>query len=521
MQRSGAPDGEACGVAASAPSPLVASESAVDDAATRAVAPCLPPLQRDTVLHIFGLLTCEERARASLVSRGWREALADSSLWATVDLRAVTVPRRLATVLTAIVARAPRCLRTLLLPDALEPESPYFWRRPRFEFVDVLNAVVANPHLLRLRCHVLHLGVNEVERILAAAPGLTSLEAALSLSELLSVVDTDTASHEHARALRLLQREPPFGCVKMLSLDADAGGYFGHWHRFGGLSAWLPLWTAHADLRELSIGYAELDTTAFGGVVQLAVDRQLHAVEFFACEFVGGNCIWPLVQLLTDDLELRKLSFYSEGSGIFESEMDEDDAGVVYEAFLNALIASFLRVLSLEQCGVEYFGPNIIEVLVGHEYLEELCLMADIRSNDDESDADDSSEEVSFATAIGHLIRVDSPALRKLKLTCWMRNAEALSLFEALPHNTHLLSLEIAESYMTAAFLREVVFPAVRANESLQMLHITCDDPDLDAIIEDIELAWPVMDELRNFVHDRAAAAAAVRAAERASGEQE
>ena len=503
MQRSGTPDGEKRVAAASPPLEASEWEDVGIGAATHvaAVAPCLPPLQRDTVLHIFGLLTCEERARASLVSRGWREVLADPCLWATLDLRAVTIPHRLATVLAGAIARAPRCVRTLLLPDTLEPEPPYYyWRPSRFVFANVLDAVVANPDLMHLRCQLLCFSLNKVERMVAAAPCLTSLD---------HTTDIDTASLEHARVLQLLRGEAPFSCVRVLSLDADSGGYNDHWHRFGGLSAWLPLWAAQTDLRELSIGYAELDVTTFGGIVQLAVSHQFHAIEFFGCRFVGGRCIRPLIQLLSDDHELRSLSFCSEGSGILESAEEEDDEPAVHAALLDALAVSSLRVVSLEQCGIEYCGPNIIQVFVGHPFLEELSLMADIRSDNDDADSDDSSEQFSFATAIGELIVFDSPALRKLKLTCWMRDAEALPLFAALPHNTHLLALEIAESYMTAAFLREVVFPAVRANTSLRVLYIHCDDPELDpAIVAETELAWPVMDELRDFVRGRAAGVA-------------
>ena len=499
--------------------PREVSQPVDSRAATRvaAVAPCLPPLQRDTVLHIFGLLTCEERARASLVARGWREVLADPSLWATLDLRAV-IPHRLATVLAGAVARAPRCVRTLLLPDTLEPEPRYYyWRPPRFKFANVLDAVVANPDLLHLRCQLLGFSLNEVERMVAAAPRLTSLEVFLRLSAPFHTTDIDTASLEHARVLQLLRGEAPFSSVRVLSLDADSGGYVDHWSRFGGLDAWLPLWAAQVDLRELFMGYAELDVTTFGGVVQLAVDRQFRAIEFFGCRFVGGRCIRPLIQLLSDDHELRSLSFCSEDSGILESAEGEDDESTVHEALLDALAVSSLRVVSLEQCGIEYCGPNIIQVFVGHEFLEELSLMADVRFDNDDADSDDSSEEFSFATALGELIAFDSPALRKLKLTCWMRDAEALPLFASLPHNTHLLYLEIAESYMTAAFLREVVFPAVRANTSLRMLHIHCDDPDPDpAIMAETELAWPVMDELRDFVGGRAAGVAG-----HASSEQE
>ena len=261
-----------------------------------------------------------------------------------------------------------------------------------------------------------------------------------------------------------------------------------------------------------------LDSTSFGSIVEVAVNLQLRALHFFVCPFVGGRCIRPLVQLLVQDAELRELSFYNEGNSILESdELDGDVERAVHDALLDALASSSLRVVSLKQCGIEYFGANIIQIFVGHPFLEELSLMSDFR--DDNGGPNAEGEEFSFATALGELVAFDSPALRSLRLAGQLRE-RALPLFDALPHNTHLQHLELNGSCMNAEFLREVVFPRVRENTSLLVLNIHFDGPDFDndADDADYQLAWPIMDELRDFVRDRAAAAAAVG---RAPGEAE
>ena len=176
----------------------------------------------------------------------------------------------------------------------------------------------------------------------------------------------------------------------------------------------------------------------------------------------------------------------------------------MHHALLDALTASSLRVVRLEQCGIEYFGANIIQVFVGHPFLEDLSLESDFR--DDNGGPNALGEEFSLATALGELVAFDSPALRTLKLAGQLRE-RALPLFDALAHNTHLQHLELNGSCMNAEFLREVVFPRVRANTSLLVLNVHFDGPDFDneADDADYQLAWPIMDELRDFVRDRAA----------------
>jgi hypothetical protein len=48
-------------------------------------------------------------------------------------------------------------------------------------------------------------------------------------------------------------------------------------------------------------------------------------------------------------------------------------------------------------------------------------------------------------------------------------------LFEALPLNTHLRTLDVSWNDMNAAFAHDVLLPAVRANTSLRTLHAQSD----------------------------------------------
>ena len=73
--------------------------------------------------------------------------------------------------------------------------------------------------------------------------------------------------------------------------------------------------------------------------------------------------------------------------------------------------------------------------------------------------------------ALGRLIAANSPALKELKCdSSNLRDAGLRPLFEALPHNTHLRSLDITNNNVSHRFASEVVLPAVEANTSLREL---------------------------------------------------
>jgi hypothetical protein len=79
------------------------------------------------------------------------------------------------------------------------------------------------------------------------------------------------------------------------------------------------------------------------------------------------------------------------------------------------------------------------------------------------------------AAALGALVAANAPALQALHVSGEEVTEEGLvPLFDALPANTHLRMLSCAydRNGATAAFARELLLPAVRANSSLHALYM-------------------------------------------------
>jgi hypothetical protein len=76
--------------------------------------------------------------------------------------------------------------------------------------------------------------------------------------------------------------------------------------------------------------------------------------------------------------------------------------------------------------------------------------------------------------ALGALVAANAPALVILDLReCDLQEAALGPLVDALPANTHLVGVMLGEVAASAAFLRERLLPAVRANTSLRDIDIT------------------------------------------------
>jgi hypothetical protein len=84
--------------------------------------------------------------------------------------------------------------------------------------------------------------------------------------------------------------------------------------------------------------------------------------------------------------------------------------------------------------------------------------------------------------ALGALVAANTPSLQLLFVTfCHLGDAGMRPLLEALPHNTHLECLVCDGNGMSAAFARDLLLPAVRANTSLVVFNAGNDH---DAAVE-------------------------------------
>jgi hypothetical protein len=75
--------------------------------------------------------------------------------------------------------------------------------------------------------------------------------------------------------------------------------------------------------------------------------------------------------------------------------------------------------------------------------------------------------------SLGALVAANAPTLHELALAGWsLGDAGMRPLVLALPHNTHLRTLDMSSNDISAAFARDVLLPAVRSNTSLRSLFI-------------------------------------------------
>jgi hypothetical protein len=85
--------------------------------------------------------------------------------------------------------------------------------------------------------------------------------------------------------------------------------------------------------------------------------------------------------------------------------------------------------------------------------------------------------EAAAGAALGALVAANAPALTVLDVSSSnLDDAGLRPLFEALPANTHLRTLNVSYNNTSAAFARDVLLPAVRANTSLTKLLALYDD---------------------------------------------
>ena len=162
----------------------------------------LSPLPRGFVRAMF-LLLPDTRLRCIEVNRAWRALLADTTLFASLDLSSSSGLARFSpTMLRAAVAKAGGQLRTLDLTGEPIVDCP----QPTRLMLELVAASSATLTHLRLDTGQ-YFSVDGLRRLLQEAPALELLEAS-SL-----VVDQD---HQVVRAV--LRNEPPFQALRLRRL---------------------------------------------------------------------------------------------------------------------------------------------------------------------------------------------------------------------------------------------------------------------------------------------------------------
>jgi hypothetical protein len=409
----------------------------------------LAPLPHALALAVFALLPVDQRLRCREVCRGWRAVLTEEvSLWRRLDLSACGVsPNHEVTdgLLRAAAARAAGHLETLDVSGCCDALS-------HAALLRVVRANSASLRELHLRfsvdfpADVPAFPAAHVEALLRAAPGLRACPAVVYTSQV-----------EVARAM--LRADPPFAALRLECLCL--GGLVDD----GLLDADEVLELA-ADLAacpfirafELSNAMLDVDApTALDALVDAALARRLHTLRLLDCELPEAST--PALARLLGGGALAELEIQGDGDALFH---DAPDPAVLAHALRTCSTLTALKLSSVQLWHEPAAATALVDALTGHASLRTLKLSQNWMRMEDRAAA---------GAAFGALVAANAPALTELDVSsCDLGDAGLRPLFEALPANTHLRTLNCGGNQLSDAFVRDRLLPAVRANTGLREL---------------------------------------------------
>ena len=435
---------------------------------------------------IFGLLPADMRARCACVCPTWRTWLADESLWRRLDLskRAGVTCTVTDAALRAAAARAHGGLQALNL-------AGHSFKSPRFAQAAqqgglteeaLLEMVAANAETLRELVHT------TASVSLPREPRSPLVESLARAAPRLRVFHADVLG-SLPDFVPMLRGEPPYAALRVHHAHAFAADDE-NWFDDDELHAFAAAIAGHSWLSSLQLDPFPLNEPArVGALADAALACGLHKLRLCACSLSAASV--PALARLLGGTALRELY-------IDQMNRDEEGGGFaageprLFDAPGAALFAAALRAnRTLESLTVNYAGmwrdadsaaatAVILGALTGHPSLRELDLSVNVCAP---------SAAHIVGAALGALVAANAPALHKLRFfMCEIPDDGLTPLYDALPANAHLRSLDVEACHMTGALLRSRLLPAVRANTSLthlQMGHgvfVSMEQPLLEAV---------------------------------------
>jgi hypothetical protein len=371
------------------------------------------------------------------VCRGWRDALLERSLWLRLDLsKASGGLARPATegLLRAACGRAGGQLQSLNVTQC-----------PGITQEALLAVVTANAGALR--------ELHAWTVFNADPPEFAHTEELLRAAPQLRVLTADVDCEVVADVQRLLRNEGAFAplCVRKLEVTLDTQT------EAAVLSLAADL-AAHRSLTDVSLVAAPLDTpAALDAVVAAALANRFSALALEACRLYPASV--PALARLLCGVALHTLRIENDEMPL----LDAAAATVLSNALRTNRTLTRLVLVDIAL----WHDPAVAVTLLGSVTAH--CSLLQVSLNDAIGNAQDAA-----GAALGALVAADAPALRVLDLEeCGLEEAALGPLFDALPANTHLRILQLSEVTASAAFVRNRLLPAVRANTSLTRLEMT------------------------------------------------
>jgi hypothetical protein len=416
----------------------------------------LSPAQLALALNIILVrLPVKTRLRCAEVCRAWRDAAAERSLWLRLDLREGFDRDTLVSdaLLRAAAARAGGQLQALDFSRSigLNPHAVLDVLRANADTLRELRMGALRPPpfsaCLTARSGRGKCGINALYDLMNVAP---FAEAAPQL-RVLEIPRMYCSGLVDAH--RLLHREPPFQALLMKRLSVELPDV-------AALHAFLADLPADPPVRNLVLpGDLAQDLSVMSAMVDAALACRLPGL-LFPCNlrFPGAH---ELLARLLGGSSLTELSF-CYGADADELAMRPLCDALRANATLTSLaINGTCRTSTATACAV-----SLLHALLAHRSLRSLDLHL---VGSEEWTA---VHRAAVGAALGTVVAANAAALEELNIAyCALHDDDFGPLVDALPRNTRLRTLRCHANFMTEAFARERLLPAVRANTSLRLLY--------------------------------------------------
>ena len=381
---------------------------------------------------VFKKIPADSRARAALVCRTWRDAIAEPAVWTQISLaraRGITVEVTDA-VLRGATARARGQLTDLVLGAG---------RISIDALVEVLTAqqgTLRNVYWTGEAPAYDYLSFDDVEQLLRAVPQLPSFFADVGVT---SVVD----------ATRMLRCDSPFQALRVCDLYVEGGTVETSDADVLLLGAAIK---EHSSLDVIDINDVLLRTPAVFDAVAAAVAAcGLSTVGFTRARLSPAS--QPALARLLQAGKLTTLVIHNGGEVLFDAGGVAQIADAIMA--LGSLRNLYLTATELWRDPVAIAA--IMRAVTRHPGLQHLAFQADTPV-----------DQAAAGAALCELCAADLPSLTIHSLR--LGDAGMRPLLGALKYTRYLRAFDCTNTGMSEEFARDVFLPAIRANTSLRKL---------------------------------------------------
>lgn len=387
------------------------------------------------------------------VSRGWRAAVSEPSLWSDINLNNSSAPpagRVTNALLAACVVKAAGRLASLRVEVAGEAAA-----------VAALGVFVAHAATLR-QTSVLCLPLGTLPE-----PGKHALFDSCCLARVREALESvrlgaahlevDVTCGDAEQLLALLHNRGPYAPVRLRRLRAFGAGI--DRSVVAELAQGLK---AHASLRELIFSYAPLDEpAALEAVVDAAVGARLAGLSLHHVS-LNPTSVPSIARLLRLGEHLTALLLQGDDASLFDSAA----SGTLFmEALRTRASLAVLHLECVDLWRTLDTADAVVTCICEHPSLITVSL-----GKNEVMFGHRRTVGASLARLLTHMPRLCSLCLH----SCALGEEGFRPVVEALRDNASVSAIMCDDNMLTRRFVRNEFLPAVRANTSLRVLRASC-----------------------------------------------